>query len=121
MGGSVSSSAYNPILASLTQDQMGMINKVPGIANLAKKYNVTMPKTAAPPPREFSWQFPQYSQTWAFTPPAPSKFTLPPPFDASKNGGSSSGSGSSSSTTQQPRRMALNLDGSIIAWKLPSR
>jgi hypothetical protein len=29
----------------------------------------------------FQWQFPQYSQTWAFTPPAPSPYTLPPAFD----------------------------------------
>jgi hypothetical protein len=39
----------------------------------------------SPPPQQsgqsFAWQFPQYSQTWAFTPPAPSAFRLPPAFD----------------------------------------
>lgn len=29
----------------------------------------------------FQWQFPQYSQTWAFTPPAPSPYNMPPAFD----------------------------------------
>lgn len=33
------------------------------------------------PGQSFAWQFPQYSQTWAFTPPAPSAFRLPPAFD----------------------------------------
>jgi hypothetical protein len=34
-----------------------------------------------PSASSFQWQFPQYSQTWAFTPPAPSAFRLPPAFD----------------------------------------
>jgi hypothetical protein len=37
---------------------------------------------ASTPGTPFTWSFPQYSQTWAFTPPAPSKFNLPGPFSA---------------------------------------
>lgn len=33
------------------------------------------------------WQFPQYSQTWAFTPPAPSPYMLPPAFDVNSDSG----------------------------------
>lgn len=29
----------------------------------------------------FQWTFPQYSQSWAFTPPAPTAFQMPPEFD----------------------------------------
>ena len=32
------------------------------------------------------WTFPQYSQTWAFTPPAPSPYFNPQPFDPKKYG-----------------------------------
>ena len=32
------------------------------------------------------WKFPQYSQTWAFTPPAPTPYQYPQPFDPSKYG-----------------------------------
>ena len=33
------------------------------------------------------WQFPQYSQTWAFTPPTPTPVMLPPKFDAKSSTG----------------------------------
>jgi hypothetical protein len=40
---------------------------------------------AAPPPAAgpaYTWSFPQYSQTWAFTPPAgPQTYAAPPKFD----------------------------------------
>lgn len=32
------------------------------------------------------WQFPQYSQSWAFTPPAPTPYMNPPAFDPKKYG-----------------------------------
>jgi hypothetical protein len=32
------------------------------------------------------WQFPQYSQTWAFTPPEPTPYLYPQPFDPKKYG-----------------------------------
>jgi hypothetical protein len=32
------------------------------------------------------WKFPQYSQTWAFTPPAPTPYPTPQPFDPKKYG-----------------------------------
>jgi len=35
-------------------------------------------------PQTLAWSFPQYSQTWAFTPPAPDYPSLPPPFDKDK-------------------------------------
>jgi hypothetical protein len=35
---------------------------------------------------KFSWQFPQYSQTWAFTPPEPTPYPYPQPFDPKKYG-----------------------------------
>ena len=40
--------------------------------------------TGTPPATQqpFSWAFPQYSQTWAFTPPTPTPYMNPPPFDA---------------------------------------
>lgn len=38
------------------------------------------PKTpAAIPPQTMQWAFPQYSQSWAFTPPTPTPVMLPPP------------------------------------------
>lgn len=67
---------------------------------------VTRPGTRRPttpttppvaPPRQFSWQFPQYSQTWAFTPPTPSSFTLPPMFNLKSLQGRTSGSGTAGS------------------------
>lgn len=33
--------------------------------------------------QQFQWQFPQYSQTWAFTPPTPTPYLYPKPFDTS--------------------------------------
>ena len=32
------------------------------------------------------WQFPQYTQRWAFTPPTPSPYSQPQPFDYNKYG-----------------------------------
>ncbi len=32
------------------------------------------------------WKFPQYSQTWAFTPPEPTPYSYPQPFDPKKYG-----------------------------------
>lgn len=46
---------------------------------------------AGPPSSAFSWQFPQYSQTWAFTPPKPTPYDQPPAFDKSKYGGTGLG------------------------------
>ena len=34
----------------------------------------------------FAWSFPQYSQSWAFTPPPPTPYMTPNPFDTSKYG-----------------------------------
>lgn len=39
------------------------------------------PPAAPAPGPAFQWAFPQYSQTWAFTPPAPTPYNLPPKFD----------------------------------------
>lgn len=52
-----------------------------------------------PGPPGFQWTFPQYSQDWAFTPPQPSQYRLPPQFDPKSSTGylvpkSSSSSGS---------------------------
>ncbi len=44
------------------------------------------PNGPPPEPERFSWQFPQYSQTWAFTPPAPTPYPYPQPFDPKKYG-----------------------------------
>ena len=44
------------------------------LEDLAKKYGATAPTGQA------GWQFPQYSQTWAFTPPQPTPLISPPPF-----------------------------------------
>ena len=35
---------------------------------------------------KFAWTFPQYSQTWAFTPPEPTPYPYPQPFDPKKYG-----------------------------------
>jgi len=37
-------------------------------------------------PQQQDWTFPQYSQTWAFTPPAPTPYPDPQPFDPKKYG-----------------------------------
>jgi hypothetical protein len=55
------------------------------ISDLAKKYNLQWP-LQQPAPRQFTWEFPQYSQTWAFTPPTPQPVTLPPAFNAATYG-----------------------------------
>lgn len=39
----------------------------------------TKPGTAPKQPQTVNWTFPQYSQTWAFTPPTPTPYQLPPP------------------------------------------
>lgn len=44
------------------------------------------PPVTPPAPQTMNWQFPQYTQTWAFTPPTPPPYTLPPPFDTKKFG-----------------------------------
>jgi hypothetical protein len=38
-------------------------------------------------PQGFSWSFPQYSQSWAFTPPNPSPYMNPPKFDPKSSTG----------------------------------
>jgi hypothetical protein len=35
---------------------------------------------------KFAWTFPQYSQSWAFTPPEPTPYPYPQPFDPKKYG-----------------------------------
>ena len=35
---------------------------------------------------KMEWKFPQYSQTWAFTPPEPTPYPYPQPFDPKKYG-----------------------------------
>lgn len=35
---------------------------------------------------KYAWSFPQYSQTWAFTPPEPTPYPYPQPFDPKKYG-----------------------------------
>lgn len=35
---------------------------------------------------KLAWQFPQYSQTWAFTSPEPTPYPYPQPFDPKKYG-----------------------------------
>lgn len=42
--------------------------------------------TPADPTNTINWQFPQYTQTWAFTPPTPLPYVGPQPFDTSKYG-----------------------------------
>ena len=42
------------------------------------------PKPPVNPPTQaekFQWQFPQYTQTWAFTPPEPTPYMYPQPFN----------------------------------------
>ena len=34
--------------------------------------------------QQIQWAFPQYSQTWAFTPPVAPPHIMPPPFDKKK-------------------------------------
>jgi hypothetical protein len=42
--------------------------------------------TSPPPPTPSvpRWAFPDYTQDWAFTPPAPQWYPAPPPFDPKK-------------------------------------
>jgi len=44
------------------------------------------PSTATNAQNTMNWQFPQYTQTWAFTPPAPLPYNYPQPFDPNKYG-----------------------------------
>jgi hypothetical protein len=40
-----------------------------------------------PAPAPFQWTFPQYSQSWAFTPPTPTPYMNPPRFDPKSSTG----------------------------------
>lgn len=94
MGGSAST--FNPTAAGISQSDLESISKISGktsISDLAKKYNLSWPLNlgsgtgaATPPAASFNWQFPQYSQTWAFTPPTPPPVNLPPAFNAATYG-----------------------------------
>ena len=47
--------------------------------------NPTTPPANPPTtPEKFAWQFPQYTQSWAFTPPTPTPYEYPQPFDTKK-------------------------------------
>jgi hypothetical protein len=47
----------------------------------------TVPTTGGPGPvPRGQWAFPQYTQTWAFTPPTPTPYMTPGPFDTKKYG-----------------------------------
>lgn len=56
------------------------------ITNTTTPGTTTPGGTANPPPAQMYWQFPQYTQSWAFTPPAPTPYEYPQPFDTSKYG-----------------------------------
>lgn len=51
-----------------------------GMGRPGDKYKPVAP-VAPPQGQPFSWEFPQYTQTWAFTPPEPTPYINPPPFN----------------------------------------
>lgn len=79
-------------LPTISSDMYKRIAGDPRVSEIAKKYGFTIPQTmpTAPQAAAPQWTFPQYSQTWAFTPPTPSPMQLPPPFDPKTYGKSSS-------------------------------
>jgi hypothetical protein len=47
----------------------------------------TNPPTTPPTDQKsLYWQFPEYTQSWAFTPPEPTPYMYPEPFDTKKFG-----------------------------------
>lgn len=69
----------------------GQTHDLDWLKALAEKYGIAWPGTGTgtggtggtggTTPQTLAWSFPQYSQTWAFTPPAPVYPSLPPPFN----------------------------------------
>jgi hypothetical protein len=49
-------------------------------------YDPNNPNAGGGQQQQQDWTFPQYSQTWAFTPPAPTPYPDPQPFDPKKYG-----------------------------------
>jgi hypothetical protein len=90
MGGSAYPSSAFP---AISPDLYNKVTTDKRAVEIAKKYGLAIPKTmpTAPEPRPFSWQFPQYSQDWAFTPPPPSSYNLPPMTNTGNTRNSSSG------------------------------
>lgn len=59
-------------------------NLLPGGAGAGGGGGGKKPKPPVTPPTQpesYQWTFPQYSQTWAFTPPTPTPYINPPPFN----------------------------------------
>lgn len=48
--------------------------------------NPTDPTAPPTDQKSLYWQFPQYTQSWAFTPPEPTPYMYPQPFDPKKFG-----------------------------------
>lgn len=64
-------------------------NLLPGGAGAGGGGGGKKPKPPVTPPTQpesYQWTFPQYSQTWAFTPPNPTPYLNPAPFDTKKYG-----------------------------------
>lgn len=73
-----------PLLNIMLRDDTGW-NRTSGVKNGggsggSTSGGATNPATGSAAPA-FQWQFPQYSQTWAFTPPTPTPYNMPPAFD----------------------------------------
>ena len=48
--------------------------------NAGSNNAVNSQRQVAPAQTGMNWSFPQYSQSWAFKPPVPSPYNMPPPF-----------------------------------------
>jgi hypothetical protein len=64
-------------------------------------------------PQPFSWSFPQYSQTWAFTPPTPTPYMNPPRFDPKSSSGYA-GMASSTKNGKDSKTPSMSL---MDLWK----
>lgn len=90
-GAGIGNMHFNPYAFFSALDRSGSAGYKGGAGGGAAT-NTTTPGTttpggtASPPPAQMYWQFPQYTQSWAFTPPAPTPYEYPQPFDTSKYG-----------------------------------
>ena len=69
---------------SIYQDQMMLGNYAPGMGGGNGKARNEQPPVQQEQEPQINWSFPQYSQSWAFTPPVAPPYIMPPPFDKKK-------------------------------------
>jgi hypothetical protein len=99
--------AYNPVRSGGYRGNGGAGGSGSGYGSKSDSGNGG---ATTPAPQSFQWSFPQYSQTWAFTPPTPTPYMSPPRFDPESStgyAGVSSGKGDDDDDDKKSSGMSL--------------